>query len=164
MQSIGLTFKSSTVLLIIVNGIGIPARLLTGQIADRIGVLNTILPLSYCVAIVAWSWLAVSTAPGVYAYVSVYGFIVSAFQCLIPPTTASIMDDMTMIGSRLGVVFSIMGFAALTGPPLGGALISVMGGRYLAAQGWSAASCTLCAGIVTFMRFKRAKGRLKVKV
>lgn len=163
-QVIGMPFSSSTVLLIIVNAIGIPARLLTGQIADRLGPLNTSIPISCLVTVVAWCWLAVHDQAGVYAYASVYGFIVAALQCLIPPTTASLMDDMSKIGSRLGMVFSIMGFAALTGPPLGGALISAQGGSYVGAQCWSAASCLLCTMILAVTRWHRTKWRLKVKV
>lgn len=159
-----MNFKDSTNLLIIVNGIGIPARLLTGQIADKFGQLNTAVPLACCVAIVAWCWIAVHDEAGVYAYVCVYGLIVSAFQCLIPPVTASIMPDLTKIGSRVGMVFSIMGFAALTGPPLGGALISKEGGSYLGAQCWSAASCFICATLIIATRMVQAKGKIKVKV
>lgn len=116
------------------------------------------------VAIIAWCWLGVKDIAGVYAYASVYGFIVSAFQCLIPPTVASIMDDLTMIGARIGMVFSVMGFAALTGPPIGGALVDAQGGSYVGAQCWSAASCTICALIIVWTRMNRAKGKIKIKV
>ena len=49
-----MSFTSSTTLLMIVNGIGVPARLLPGYIADKCGQLNIQVPVAYCFALVAW--------------------------------------------------------------------------------------------------------------
>ena len=40
----------------------------------------------------------------------------------------------------MGMVFSAISFASLTGPPLGGALIQNGNGRYLDAQMWAGSS------------------------
>jgi hypothetical protein len=54
-----------------------------------------------------------------------------------------------MIGTRLGMVFSLMGFAGLSGPPIGGAIQSAMGGRFLGSQIWAASSSMICACVLT---------------
>ena len=38
------------------------------------------------------------------------------------------------MGTRVGMGFTIISFACLTGPPIAGALIQVKGGQFLAAQ------------------------------
>ena len=163
-QVIGLPFHDSTVLLIIINGIGVPARLAPAWIADKYGQLNTIVPVAWCVAIVAWTWVAVHDVAGTCVFVCFYGILIAAFQCLLPPTVASLTSDLSKIGTRLGMVFSCMGLAALTGPPIGGAIQVAQGGSYTGSQCWSATASLICAVLVTLARVSRAERQLKVKV
>ena len=151
-EAIGLPFASATNFLIIINGVGIPARMIPGLIADKYGPLNTVLPISWTLIIVTWCWIAVRNTGGLYAWVVLYGMNVSALQCLIPPICATLTPDMRMIGSRIGMVFSMMGFAGLSGPPIGGAIQQAMGGRYLGAQIWSASASLICAILLTTAR------------
>jgi hypothetical protein len=44
------------------------------------------------------------------------------------------MTDLSKMGVRLGMVFSLLEFAFLVGNPLAGALITAENGRYLSAQ------------------------------
>jgi MFS family permease len=160
-EAIGLPFSSATNFLIIINGVGIPARLIPGLIADKYGPLNTVLPISWTLIITTWCWIAVRSSGGLYAWVVVYGMNVSALQCLIPPICASLTKDMRMIGTRLGMIFSLMGFAGLSGPPIGGAIQQAMGGRYLGAQIWAASASLICAIVLTIARManKRINGK-----
>ena len=151
-------------MLILINGIGIPARLVPGLIADRWGPLNTIVPISCSLVLVAWTWIAVHDVTGLYVWVCFYGINVAALQCLIPPTVASLTSDMRVIGTRLGMVFSCMGLASLTGPPIGGALQGAMNGRYTGAQIWSAVSTMICAILLIITRISRAERKLRVIV
>lgn len=157
-------FTKATTLLIIVNGIGIPARLIPGLIADKFGTLNTITPLAWALCIVAFSWLAVHNIAGLYVFVCFYGILVAALQCLIPPTVASLTDDMSKIGARLGMMFSSMGFGALTGPPIGGAIQSAQGGRFVGSLAWAASCSLLCAVVFTCSRMARAGWKMKAKI
>ena len=163
-QVTGLTFRDSTNLLIIVNGIGIPARLLPAFMGDKVGQLNLIPPMAAVLSVVAWSWIAVNSVKGVYVFVCFFGFVTAACQCLIPPAVASLTDDMTKIGSRLGVVFAFMGLGALTGSPLGGAIIQSENGSYTGAIAWSAASCTIYTAVLAVTRMTRAKWKWRAIV
>ena len=62
------------------------------------------------------------------------------------------------------MVFSCMGLAALTGPPIGGAIQGAMNGRYVGAQAWAAASSMIYAIVLTASRMSKAEGKLKAKV
>lgn len=142
----GFTYSDSVNLLVIMNGIGIPSRIASGHIADRyFGVLNTIIPVAFINVLLIFCWLAVSNRGGLYTFVCLYGLLSAAIQSVIPTTVASLTTDLRKTGTRLGMVFSVISFAALTGPPIGGALLSADGGKYLPAQIWAGASMLLSA-------------------
>lgn len=113
--------------------------------------------------IIAWCWIAVDSVTGLYIFVCFYGIMVAALQCLLPPTVAALTSDMRVIGTRLGMVFAIMGFAALTGPPIGGAIQQTQGGSYLGAQAWSATSSLITGVLLTLARMSKANWKLKAK-
>ena len=60
---------------------------------------------------------------GLIAFVIIYGYFGAAVQGLFPATLSSLTTDLRKMGVRIGMVFSIVSIACLTGPPLAGALI-----------------------------------------
>jgi len=159
----GLNYGSSTILVIIINGVGVPARVIPPYFADKVGQLNMAVPIIASMVIVAYSWLAVKDIAGLYVFTCFYGLTSAAFQCLLPSTVASITPDMNMIGTRLGMAFSTLSFAALTGPPLGGALQSAMGGSYTGASVWAATSTLIAAVLIGGSRVAKAGWKPNVK-
>jgi MFS family permease len=124
-----MSYIDSANLVIIFNAVGIPTRLLTGHAADRwTGPLNAIIPLIFLNGVLAFTWIGVTTVRGMYAETVFYGLAAGAFQCLFPTTITSLNSDMSKNGVRLGMAFSIFSFAGLTGPPIGGALLTTNGG------------------------------------
>ncbi|CAK3746841.1 MFS general substrate transporter [Lecanosticta acicola] len=162
-EVIGLPFSTGITLTIIVNGAGMPFRVIPPFFADRWGQLNTLIPIIFVLVIVAFSWIAVSTSGGVYTYTVFYGATSGAFQCLIPSTVASITPDMSMFGTRLGMAFSTLSFAALTGPSLGGALLSAMDGKYLGAQVWAGLSTALAWALIIAARTSKVGVKMGVR-
>lgn len=156
-------YTASTLLVIIINGAGFPARVIPPYFADKVGQLNMLVPTLFCLTIVAYSWLAVDNVAGLYVFTCFYGLVSAAFQCLIPSTVASITPDLSMVGTRLGMAFSTLSFAALTGPPIGGALQSTMGGDYTGASVWAATAVLVCAVLFVFARTSKAGLKLRVK-
>ena len=67
----------------------------------------------------------------------------AAAQGMMPPSLGSLTSDLSKMGVRIGMVFSILGFAILIGNPLAGALISVDGGKYLYAQMYAGSALVL---------------------
>jgi hypothetical protein len=98
------------------NSIRLPFRIIPPFFADKFGALNTIGPILFGVALVSWTWLAVHSVGGFYAFTAFYGIINGAFQCLIPTCVASLTPNLNMVGTRLGMAFATVSFAALTGP------------------------------------------------
>ncbi len=92
----------------------------------------------------------------------VYGLVGAAIQSLFPATLSSLTTDLSMAGTRMGMVFTIVSFAVLTGPPIAGQLIQKKGGGYLYAQLFAACSmlvgcCLLCAARFAKNRTMRVK-------
>ena len=158
-----MTYSTSVSLLIIFNGVGIPARMLAGHVADRyFGVLNTFIPIVFVNAILAYCWLAVTTQASLYAFVAIYGLFSAGFQSLMPTTVASLTPDIRKTGTRLGMVFSVISVASLTGPPIGGALLTTDGGKYTAPIIWAATSMLVGVCLIVGARAHRY-GRSMVK-
>ena len=122
------------------------------MVADRIGNLNVIVPVSLIWAIVSFTWLAVDSVPGYYAFTIFYGIASSSFQCLFPSTVARITPRLDTIGTRLGMAFSVSGLASLTGPPIGGAIQAASGGGFTAPQIWAATVTLLASFLFTALR------------
>lgn len=160
-------YQQSLDLLLLLNAVGAPGRLIPNFLADRIGVLNVLVPASCLAFILIYSWAGVSSQPGLWAWTVFYGFAGGSIQGLFPAGLSSLTDDPTKQGTRIGMVFTIVSFAALTGPPIGGALVQAMGGRYIAAQAFAASCCVLGMLFIAASRITKARNmtsKWKVKV
>ncbi|KUI73762.1 Riboflavin transporter MCH5 [Cytospora mali] len=167
----GYTYASFTPLdsiniLLLTNALGIPGRVLPGFIATRfLGPLNTAVPTAASVALVLYCWPAVRHTHGsLYGFALAYGFVASAIQSLFAVSLAALTDDLSQLGTRMGMVFSLVAFASLTGSPIAGAIVQASGGSYLPAQMWAASSMLLGAGALAAARLYRTGWVLKVRV
>ena len=155
-----MSFADSSILTTIINAVGLPTRVLIPFVADRIGPLNTIAPAGLCVAIVAYTWLAVHNETGVYLFSIFYGIASGAFQSLMPTGVASITKRLDTIGTRMGMCFSLISFAGLSGPPIGGSLQS----KSLAgAHVWAVLSSTLAAAFLVVARVLKVGWKVKTR-
>ncbi|KAF4464999.1 monocarboxylate transporter 4 [Fusarium albosuccineum] len=134
-EALGMTYSNASLLTTIINGTGLPARILVPILADTIGPLNTIAPAGLCVAVVAYSWLAIKDVTGIWVFAAFYGIASGAFQSLMPTGVASITKRLDSMGTRIGMCFSIVSFAGLTGPPIGGLIQSASDDNYTGAHG-----------------------------
>lgn len=113
---------------------------------------------------ILFAWAGVSSAAGgFYAWVVVFGFFGAAIQGLFPSSLACLTADPSKVGTRMGMVFSLMSVVVLTGPPLAGQLIETAGGDYIGVQMWAGACmlvgvCVLVAARVAMFgwELKRA--------
>ncbi|KAK2045098.1 major facilitator superfamily transporter [Colletotrichum somersetense] len=154
---IGLSYNSSLNLLLVLNGVGVVGRLLPGHIADLIGSINTLIPMSLASGILMYCWVAVSSTAGLYAWTPFYGLAASGIQSLFPAALSQLTSDPRKQGTRMGMTFTIVSFAVLTGPPIAGAIISAEGGKYVGAQVF-AGTC-LMAGTCFWVAARMVKTR-----
>jgi len=131
---LGMSYQHSTNLLLTMVGIGFIFRVLPNYFADRVGPLNTILPFAFLCGIMMYAWIGVRSPGGLYTFATLYGAGSAGIQSMYPATLSSLTSDLSKAGVRMGMSFSIVSFACLTGAPLAGALIESQGGDYLYAQ------------------------------
>jgi MFS family permease len=135
------------------NGVGIPARVLPGFIADRYtGVLNIFILILSSNIVLLFSWLAVHSLAGFYAWTIFYGVSAAGWQSLFPTAVSSLGTDLSKTGTRLGMAFSVISLAALVGGPIGGALLQADDGKYEGSILWAALNTAIGACFIIAAR------------
>ena len=115
---IGLSYASSLDLLLVVNGVGTFGRLIPNYLADRFGAINMLVLAALMAGTTALSWTAVDSTAGIYAWAACYGTAAGGIQSLFPAGLTSLTTDLRKAGVRMGMVFTIVSFATLAGPPI----------------------------------------------
>jgi predicted MFS family arabinose efflux permease len=157
---LGLSQSSSINLLIVLNGIGFFARIIPGYLADRwTGPVTMYIIFAFSASLIIFCWAFVDSQSGLTGFSITYGIFAGGIQSLFPSSLSTLTTDLKKAGVRLGMVFSVVSFAALTGPPLAGALIQQNDGKYLYAQMWAGTS--MMAGFLTLVAARIAKAGWK---
>ncbi|KAF5692086.1 monocarboxylate transporter [Fusarium denticulatum] len=141
--------SDSFLILIVINAVGIPGRMISAFLADRLfGAIPVFIPTIFAASLCLYLWSQVSSLTGMFIWVSIFGYFGAAIQSLFPSCCASLTPDLSKAGTRIGMIFSIISFVALTGSPLAGKLMQATGGSYLAAQIWGGSSMVLGMGLL----------------
>ncbi|GME28247.1 uncharacterized protein K452DRAFT_234891 [Neofusicoccum parvum] len=159
-EVIGISDASSLTLLMVLNAVGIPGRIVPAYMADRyFGTFNTLLPFVGGASVMLFAWIRVYSTGSFYAFVTIYGICANAVQTLFPSTLSQLNTDMSKMASHVGMVFTVGSIACLTGPPIAGCLIDLGKGSYLYAQLFGGSSVMLglgFLGVSWYFRFSKA--------
>ncbi|KAG8722434.1 hypothetical protein FRC08_002415 [Ceratobasidium sp. 394] len=110
--------------LAILNAASVFGRTIPNFIADKFGPFNLLIPCSAITGALIFAMLGVKSSGALIVFSILYGFFSGAYVSLISPLIISLANNITEIGIRLGIAFAIVGFAALTGTPIAGALLT----------------------------------------
>ncbi|EPE31184.1 MFS general substrate transporter [Glarea lozoyensis ATCC 20868] len=113
----------SSYLLSIINAASIAGRLLPNFVADKIGPLNVLIPLTGGAAVLTFGWIGIHSGAGLIIFCVLYGFFQGPFVSLPPTIVATLSPDLRSIGVRLGMMLAISGFGSLIGEPVAGAIL-----------------------------------------
>ncbi|TLD19348.1 MFS general substrate transporter [Venturia nashicola] len=151
------TNSTSFTLLLVINASGIPGRMISGLLADRyFGPLNVIIPFMAIAGLLLYCWIAITSIASFYVWVAVYGFFAGGCQSLFQASASSFATPANA-GVRIGMVCTIVSFACLSGPPIGGKLVEDAGGAYLQAQIFGATVLITGAGFLLAARLAQRK-------
>lgn len=161
---IGVSYAESINLLLVLNGVGVIGRIIPNHLADRyFGPMNCLIPSVVFSSLLYYCWIAVTNRAGLYGWAVVYGIVGAAIQSLFPATLSSLTTNLRMMGTRMGMVFTIVSFAVLTGPPIAGALIDAKRGEYQYAQMFAGLDLTIgCCFLVAARLCKSSKLKYKM--
>jgi len=143
----------------------IPARPVVGYVADNVlGPINTVIVAMFVLSCMFFAWIGVTTKTGIYVFCVFFGLSNGAAQGVFGGALTSLTADPRKMGTRFGMVATLLGFAALAGPPTAGAIIDRSDGKYLGAQLWGAIVILAGAATVGASRIAITGWKLKAKV
>ncbi|KAH7169375.1 major facilitator superfamily domain-containing protein [Fusarium sp. MPI-SDFR-AT-0072] len=139
-------------LLPLINGISLIGRLTAGALADVIGQFNCMLIITAFTGILTLVlWIPGSQSTGaIMAYAVAFGYGSGGYVSIFPGCVGQI-SPIEEIGTRIGLASLVNAFGALTGSPLGGALISDKSGsgnRFMGLQLFC--GCTMIASVFAY--------------
>lgn len=160
-QTLGTDSALAFYLLSILNAGSVLGRILLGLIADRIGPLNVMIPFLLLTSILGFAWVAVEGFGELVIYCSFYGFFSGAVVSLPPTVVAEICPDPNIVGTWMGMSFSLAGLGMLIGNPIAGAILDDESGSFIGAQCFSAAvvlagAILIC--VARWLRFREGQG------
>ncbi|KAJ7069261.1 major facilitator superfamily domain-containing protein [Mycena amicta] len=123
--------RTDFLVLAILNAGGVIGRIAPACLSDVIGRFNILAPaafLSGVFCLVMWMLAGTSLAL-LLVFAASYGFASGAFISLITPCVAQI-SDVRQIGSRIGLLYTVISVPAAIGPPVAGVLLEANRGRY----------------------------------
>lgn len=108
----------------LINGISLIGRLVVGALADVVGRFNSMLMITALTGVLTLVlWIPGSSNTGaIITYAVAFGFGSGGYVSIFPACVAQI-SPFAEIGTRIGLAALVNAFGALTGSPLGGALI-----------------------------------------
>jgi MFS family permease len=151
-------------LLPILNAASCVGRLFPSHLTDYVGVLNVQIPGMFFSAIMVLLWIPAKSVASVLVVVVLYGFFSGVVAALPPVAVASLTEDFSTLGGRLGIVFGGMGISSLIGSPVSGAIVQLWGGNYNGARIYAGIVLLAGCAMLTVGRFIHTKGKLIVKV
>ncbi|KAI5300441.1 hypothetical protein KEM55_007327 [Ascosphaera atra] len=149
-RKVGMSNHLAQYLPSILNSASIFGRVLAGALADRVGRYNTMFVV--CILCGIWTlamWIPASGNALTIVFALFYGFTSGAFVSL-PAALVGQISHVKEIGVRTGSLFVAMSIGALTGNPIGGALID----DPLSSSYWKIQVSRSC-GNFAFRSFKR---------
>ncbi|KAF9870950.1 MFS monocarboxylate transporter [Colletotrichum karsti] len=130
-KNLGLNNSGALTILIIMSAVGITGRLIPPYFADRsIKPLRTLVISTLLSSLNVYAWIGVHSSTGLTVWVVAYAFTVNAVQTLFTASMGEVTSDMSKLGVRIGMVFTVVSFACLAGPPIGGSLVTLGHGNF----------------------------------
>ncbi|KAI0154706.1 monocarboxylate permease-like protein [Xylariaceae sp. FL1272] len=152
-QQLGVDANLIPYLLSIISAVSIVGRIVPGIIGDYIGKFNTIIIIALLSGTISLAiWIPATSTGPLIAYLAIYGFTSGGYISLIPAVMAQI-SDLREIGTRSGVSLLVGSLGALTGAPIGGAILSAQGGKYTGLQLFTGISILVGSVLLILARF-----------
>lgn len=152
-------------LVIVLNGVGVIGRMVPNIIAHHFtGVTNMIIFCNFVCAVCIYCWIAIDNTAGLYVWSVVYGLFAGAAQALFPTMATHQTTDTSKVGTRTGMIFTIVSFFSLTAPAIEGAIIQTSGGSYLGAQLFAGTSIAVGVCFLSLVRWVKVGRKLVVKI
>ncbi|EJU01044.1 MFS general substrate transporter [Dacryopinax primogenitus] len=122
-ETVGISSTVAFYTLAMINAASIFGRTLPNLLADKFGPITVLIPCSVVTGAIVFAVLGIKNVGGLVIVCILYGFWSGAYVSLVGPMYASMADSLSEIGLRMGLAFAFLGFSALIGTPIDGALL-----------------------------------------
>jgi MFS family permease len=133
----------------VLNAASVLGRITPGLLADRIGGLNTLIPISLLATILAFVWIGIRNVAGAVVFACFYGYASGAIVSLPPSILTRMSPKLTVVGTRLGMTFMFAGCGFLIGTPIASTVLNLSEAEFWKAQLFS--GIFVAAGTLCFM-------------
>ena len=135
-------------------------RVLPTYLGDKFGVLNSSIACTLGSAVLAFGWMGIQNLAGVVVFTILYGITSGGVVTVSSAAIMNLSPDMSRLGTRLGMAFTLAGIGVLVGTPIAGAIFGhFTRTRWLAGIGYSAGGLVLGSSFMGLSRY--AKGKKK---
>lgn len=119
-------------------------RIVPNYLADKLGSVNVAIICATVSAVLAFGWLGIHNLAGLVVFALLYGLFSGGIVSVMPSAIITMSPDMSRVGTRLGMTFTLTGFSILVGTPIAGAILGGYSDReWKGVIGYSAAGLTL---------------------
>ena len=118
-------------LLSILNAASIFGRALPNILADKIGPYNVIIPCSIMTSILNFILIGTHNTGGIIIVTLLYGFFSGTFVSIPPTIYVALSPNRGVVGTRMGMGFTIMSAGLIVGTPGCGWILAAAGWKYV---------------------------------
>ncbi|KAF2997365.1 hypothetical protein E8E13_004237 [Curvularia kusanoi] len=139
-------------------------RLVSGGVAQWLGPIVTWALCAFASAILSLCWISIETEAQFIAFSILWGFFSAALVTLPSAAFANITPDLSRLGTRLGMSWSVSSIASLIGAPIAGSLLRTNAeGRinFIGVQVWSGVCLMVGTGFLCVLWFVTMKSQNK---
>jgi len=133
--------------LVILNAASLFGRIIPGLVADHLGALNVTIACTLISSILTYAWIAVHNLLGLIIFCILYGFSSGAVISLPATVVAGFAPDFQLIGTWMGMCYSLAGLGLLIGNPIDGAILNIPENKFIGGLAFSA-SAILAGGLL----------------
>lgn len=159
----GLAGQSIALYLVtILNATSVIGRIAPSLLANRIGPVQTLLCSIVCTGITVFGWMGTETGWGNIAFAAFFGLFSGGIVALPSVVLTSFTEDLSWLGTRLGMSAVLNAVGSLVGAPIGGAILSSTG-SYLGIQIYAGTVVVMTAAMLIALRFSLTGSKLVAK-
>jgi MFS family permease len=123
---VGISSEFSFYFISIANASSFFGRYMAGNLCDRFGAMNVLIPFTIAAGILTYIWPFAQSKSCLIAVTVIHGFCYGVYVSIVSNPIMD-MGETEDVGRRTGMFLSIQAVGALIGPPISGAIKSTAG-------------------------------------
>lgn len=146
----------------ILNAASVFGRVVPNFYADRLGPLNMLIPCCLASCILMFGWIGIEDVAGLVVFALLFGFFSGTFVSLPPTAIVSLSPHLGVVGTRMGMAFTVASLGLLVGTPVSGAILQSTG-NWIGPQTLAGATTCVATLFLVLSRIYKAGTKISVK-